>query len=117
MLGGGALGAAVAGLLCTNGAAVRHVDEGVDEADGTDADPTDLPALETAGVADASTVIVATRSDRRNFLIAQLIRTRFGVDRIVVLTNDPERHDTTDDAGHDQVCATTALSIALVESV
>lgn len=117
VLGGGSLGAAVANRLRENGVAVTHVDEDADGEDAVNLDPTRLLTLETAKLAGATSVIVAGRSDRRNLLIAQLVRTHFGVERIVVLTNDPDRYDLIDEAGHDPVCATTVLSTALVESV
>jgi trk system potassium uptake protein TrkA len=87
------------------------------ESSGLRGDPTDVLALEAAGVADASTVVVATRSDRRNLLIAQLVRTRFDVPRVVVLVNVPERLEPLAEAGHEPVCVTSALADVLTESV
>jgi trk system potassium uptake protein TrkA len=119
VLGGGRVGSAVARRLRTDGHAVGVVDESYLPAElpGFRSDPTDVETLEEAGLSNATTVVVATRSDARNLLVAQLVRARFDVPRIVVLTNDPERLTAVAEAGHDPVCATAALSEALVDSV
>ena len=117
VLGGDHLGAAVATQLRASGAIVTLVTEQTDlETDAIVGNPADVDLLTEAGLDDASRVIVATRSDRRNLLIAQLVGVRFDVENIVVLINDPERHDPIYEAGHEVVCATTALSTALVKS-
>lgn len=117
VLGGDHLGAAVARELRATGALVTLVTEQTDlETEAIVGNPTDLSVLAEAGLDDASRVVVATRSDRRNLLIAQLVGVRFAVENVVVLLNDPERHDPIIDAGHEVVCATTALSTALVKS-
>jgi trk system potassium uptake protein TrkA len=79
-------------------------------------DPADVRVLEEAEVAAASTVIVATESDSRNLLIAQLVRVRFDVPEVVVVANNPERFDLIVEAGHEAVCATSALSEVVVDS-
>lgn len=118
VLGGEHVGTALARRLRTHGA-VCVVDESFDssDSDGFRGDPTDVRTLEAAGVAAASTVVVATPSDRRNLLIAQLVRTAFEVSRVVVLVNAPDRFDLLEAAGHEPVCATTALADALVDTV
>jgi trk system potassium uptake protein TrkA len=83
----------------------------------TRGDPSDIEVLEAAGVTAASTVVVATRSDRRNLLIAQLVTTRFDPERVLVLANAPSRLEPFAAAGHEPVCATTALSAALSENL
>lgn len=117
VLGGAHLGRAVARQLGAAGHAVGVVDETHDpsESPGGRGDPADVAVLAEAGVADASTVVVATGRDRRNLLVAQLVRAHFDVPRVVVLSNDPDRLDPIADAGHDAVCATTALTEALVD--
>lgn len=118
VLGGGHTGRAVARRLRANGHAVALIDETRHDSalPGTEGDPTDVRVLDDAGVERASRVIVASRSDRRNLLIAQLVRSRYDVDRVLVLANEPPRFDLFADAGHEPVCATTALSEALVET-
>lgn len=119
ILGGRHLGSAVARLLRADGHTVRVVDESYDRPDppGVRGDPTDVRVLEEAGVSAASTVVAATGSDSRNFLIAQLVRAHFDVDTVVVLVNSPDRLELFTDAGHDPVCATSALSDTLVDTI
>lgn len=134
VLGGQHLGAAVAHRLQAEGHSVRLVaaaDDGPsdpaddlfeasDDPAGIDVirgDPTEAEVLAEVGVTDTSTVVVATRSDRRNLLIAQLVRTRFDPYRVVVLANAPPRLELFAEAGHEPICVTTALSEALMENV
>lgn len=119
VLGCGPVGTAVAQRLRADDHTVSLVNESHDSSElpGLRGDPTDVRALEEAGVAAVSTVVVATGSDRRNLLIAQLVRAHFDVSRIVVLANVPSRLDLLADVGHEPVCATTALSDSLVESL
>jgi trk system potassium uptake protein TrkA len=119
VLGGGRFGVAVARRLRADGHAVELIDESNDlsEVSGFRGDPADVRILEEAGVADASTVVVATRSDRRNFLIAQLVRANFEVPRAVVLANTPDRYDLIASAGHEPVCATSVLTDEIAESL
>lgn len=116
VLGGGDVGKGVAERLNSGGYAVAFVDESYDSSEfpGQQGDPADLQTLEEAGLADASTVIVAARRDRRNLLIAQLVSAHFDVPRTLVLANTPERSDLLVEAGHETVCATSALSDAVV---
>lgn len=117
VLGGGSVGEAVTKRLRVDGSAAALIDDAHDSADvpGIRADPADVQTLTEVGLTDASTVVVATRQDRQNLLIAQLVRTNFDVDEVVVLTNLPDRIDALEAAGHRPVCATTALSGAITE--
>jgi trk system potassium uptake protein TrkA len=119
VLGGGSLGLTVAQLLREEGHTVTLVDETVESTDcpTVEASPTDLAALRAAGVTDASTVIVAARSDRRNLLVAQLVRTQFDGPRVIVLANAVDRVDAFADAGHETVCVMSALGAAVAERV
>jgi trk system potassium uptake protein TrkA len=119
VLGSGPLGTALARRLRPSENTVCVVDgpDGPSEPDGIRGDPTDVRTLEAAGVGDASTVVVATPSDRRNLLVAQLVRTTFDVPRVVVLVNVPDRLELLEAAGHEPICATTVLSDALVDRV
>ena len=76
---------------------------------------TDPETLADAGVGDATTVIVATRSDSRNLLVAQLVRAHFDVPRLLVLVNDPDRTTALAEAGHEPVCVASAVSESVVE--
>lgn len=116
VLGGGPVGEAVAERLSADGHTTTIVDESYDSSElpGREGDPADIQTLKEAGLSDGATVIVATRRDRRNLLIAQLVRAHFDVSRILVLVNVPNRYDVLVEAGHEPVCATTVLSDALV---
>lgn len=119
VLGGGHVGAAVARRLHETGHAVTVIDETHESTDlpGVTASPRDIRALEAAGLSAASTVVVATPRDRQNLLVAQLVRAHFDVPEIVVLANTPDRLDLFAAAGHETVCATTALSDALMDNL
>ncbi|MFC6723599.1 NAD-binding protein [Halobium palmae] len=119
VLGGGDVGACVARQLYESGQVVNLIDESNDcpTTPGAQGDPTDLRTLRNAGIPKDSTIVVATRSDKQNLLIGQLVRAHFDVGRVVVLVNDRDRFEVFAAANHEPVCATTALSDALVESV
>ncbi len=110
---------AIAERLRTNGQQVAIVGE-VPEAESLPTvvgDPSEIAVLSEAGIEPTSTVIVATRSDRRNLLIAQLVRAHFGVSRVIPLVNDPTRSALFEEAGHEPICVATALSTAVEEVV
>lgn len=119
VLGSDHIGIAIAERLQAGGHRVAVVNEAYEPEDvpGFVGDPADVDVLSDAGVGSASTVIVTTRSDRRNLLVAQLVRARFDVPRIIVFVDDPDRLPLFEEAGHEPFCATTALSEALGEVV
>jgi len=119
VLGGGAVGAAVSRELQAAGHTVVLVDDAVDPPGirTVEATPTDVETLREAGLPAASAVVVASQSDRRNLLLAQSIRVRFDTPRVVVLVNSDDRVDLFADAGHEVVCATSAVSTAVAEQV
>ncbi|AZH26940.1 NAD(P)-binding protein [Haloplanus aerogenes] len=116
VLGGGHVGTSVARHLRTAGHAVTVVDEAHDPADepGIRGDPTDHRTLDAAGITDAATVVVAMPQDGLSLLVAQLVRTRFGVTDVRILVRTPDRCDVVADAGHEAICVTTVLSDAVV---
>lgn len=63
--------------------------------------PSELAVLSESEVGDASAVIVASQTGRRNLLIAQLVRAHFDVQRIIVLVDDPDRLNLFAEAGHE----------------
>jgi Trk K+ transport system NAD-binding subunit len=63
------------------------------DVDATVGEPTAVETLDAASAADTANAIVALRSDRRALLAAQLLRTRFGLDHVVVLIDDPALED------------------------
>lgn len=119
VLGGGQLGVAVARRLLADGRSVTVVDDASEPEDvpSVRGDPDDVRTLEQAGLDEASMVLVAMPRDRQNLLVAQLVRTNFGVDDIFVLVRSPDRYEVVESAGHEPICATTYLSDALVETV
>lgn len=119
VLGGDHIGTAIAQQLQIDGHRVALIDESYESDDipGLSGDPVEFKVLSEAGVDAASTVIVATRSDPRNLLIAQLLRARFDVSRVVAFVDNPDRLPLFADAGHEPFCVTTALSEALVENL
>lgn len=80
-------------------------------------DLTDRRAFEDAGVDGVTTVFVASGSDSRNLLIAQLLAVRFDIDRIIVRVNDPHNHSVFEDIDTEVVSATNVLAAALAETV
>jgi len=116
VLGGGHVGSEVARHLRAAGNAVTVVDETHDPTDlpGVRGDPTDRRTLDRAGITDATTVVVAMPDDGRSLLVAGLVRARFGVADVRVLVRTPDRCDLVADAGYEPICATTALSEAVV---
>lgn len=119
VLGGGPIGSSIARELQADEYSVHLVDDSRKPADipGQEGDPTDLLTLQEANLTEDSTVIVATDSDRRNLLVAQLVQANFTAHRIIVLTNHPERHDLIEEAGHESISAAKVISTAVAESV
>lgn len=119
VLGGGRIGVAIAEQLQDEGHPVTIVDEecGTTDVPAIDGKPTDPDQLTDAGLDRASSVIVVTQSDARNFLIAQLVRTHFDIPRTIVLVNDPARLNPLAEAGHEPLCVPSALSKTVTEKL
>ncbi|AXG05173.1 potassium transporter TrkA [Haloplanus rubicundus] len=119
VLGGSHLGIAVARRLHAVGHDVTLVDADahVDDLPTLRGDPRDVTVLADAGVTETATVVVATPDDGRNLLVAQLLRTRFGIPEAFVVVHSPERFDLVAAAGHEPICATTVLADAVVDGV
>ena len=78
--------------------------------DGVRTDVDDLTTPGTLAVgAEATVAVVALGRDRQALLVTQLLRTRFDVGAVVVLLDDPERHDVNDAATH-VVCGSSRPS-------
>lgn len=122
VLGGAHVGIAIAERLRAAGHRVAVIDDAYDSSASTDvpgiaADPAESDVLSDLGIQGTSTVVVATGSDRRNLLLGQSVRSRFGVSRIVPLVNDPSRVSAFEDAGYDPLCVTTVLAETVGETV
>ncbi|MFC6974196.1 NAD-binding protein [Halomicroarcula sp. GCM10025709] len=91
-------GAVIAGELAATAAVGIVTDrepvaDRAGDVDATVGDPAAVETLAAASAADVAGAIVALRSDRRALLVAQLLRTRFGLDHVVVLVGDPALED------------------------
>jgi len=79
--------------------------------------PDRIETLRDADITSASTVVVALPRDEQSLLVAQLVRTHFDVDDVRVLVRAPQRRPLVADAGHETVCATAAMSDAVVDDL
>lgn len=68
------------------------------------ADGTDMNVLKETQVQNASAVIVATNNDNVNVMIAQMIKTLFKVENVIVRLFDPEKKSLVKDKGIDVIC-------------
>jgi trk system potassium uptake protein TrkA len=68
----------------------------------------DTEVLERAGIADADAAVIATSGDNTNAVIAQVVKSRYGVDRVVVRILDPARAEFYAAKGLDVVSPTRA---------
>lgn len=73
----------------------------VEEMDATELSKTDPE--------DASLAVVASADDGVNFLVAQLLRTRFGVENVIIRVDDGEKLDSFDDHAVEAVCVPDLL--------
>ena len=117
VLGGAHIGMAIAEQLQADGHPVTIVDENYNSENvpGIQGSPTDVELLSESGLETAASVAVGTRSDARNFLVAQLDGAHFDVPGITVLVHDPEWLSAVTEAGREPRCVTTALSGAVLE--
>ncbi|MWG35343.1 NAD(P)-binding protein [Halomarina oriensis] len=121
VVGGGRVGRALVDRLRTDGAHACLVDDtpdvvteamaaGVPVVEG---DPTDSVVLERAGLSEADAVVAATTSDGSNLLVAQLARTCFDVETVLVRVNDPDHVETFRPLDYETVCVTSNVEDAL----
>ena len=76
---------------------------------------TDRETLGEAG--DALAAVVALRADRRAVLATQLLRNALDIRDVVVLVNDPQRHEVFDNIGVATVCVSSHLSTELRQAL
>ncbi|MFC6938972.1 NAD-binding protein [Salinirubellus sp. GCM10025818] len=122
VVGGGQVGRRIAeGLATTHH--VHHVDADPNvvrtEAYGTSHAPdlTSPAAMARIGITAEDVAVVATGLDARNLLVVQQLRTRFGVERLLVVVEDPRNREALDLPGVTVVCAGTVLSEAVDSAV
>jgi Trk K+ transport system NAD-binding subunit len=75
----------------------------------------DATAIAAAGVTPDDRVVVATGRDSTNLLLAQVLRSTYGVERLTVLVEDPSKHAAFDALGVQLVCVTDLLATTLVD--
>ncbi|CQH57502.1 TrkA-N domain protein [Halobacterium hubeiense] len=120
VVGGGAVGRAVADRLAADGETVTRVDRSptTDPPPGQTVrtvDALDAHSLRGAGLDEATTVLALEPDDATNLLVAQLARTTFGVERVLVRTNDPDRASAFELGGVETVDAAAALARAVAD--
>lgn len=81
------------------------------------AKPTDVNALQELEAAKADLAVVATASDRQSVLATQLLRSRFGIDDVVVLVNDPDVGEAVEPLDVETVCVPELLVPDLAAAV
>lgn len=124
IVGGGHVGRLLARRMDERREAVRFVDDSEiavrrareSRVQAREATVTSPQALNAAGADGVETAIVLAPEDSTNMLVAQLLRCRFDVPRIVVLVNDPRNCDAFEDAAVEPVCAATAITSAAIRS-
>lgn len=67
--------------------------------------------------AGATAAVVALQRDRQALLVAQLLRTRFEIDELLISVNDPQRREAFEDIATTIVCVSTCLSTELGDAV
>lgn len=86
-----------------------------DGATGEEVSSLDAETLAEADVDEAAAVVVAERNDAKNLLLTQLSRSRFDVDRVVVLVNDTRRTPAFEALDVEVVDAATVLGRTVAE--
>lgn len=124
VVGCGRLGALLAGRLSARGAEVVVVDTAPDtfEALGPEfsgfrvvGDATELAVLREARVAAADAVIVATRDDNTNMMVAQVAKQVLGVRTALARVFDPARESIYHSLDIETVCPTTLAAGVVVD--
>jgi Trk K+ transport system NAD-binding subunit len=123
ILGGGTRGREIARAAAAVGT-VHHLDARESTVDGPEGytarhvpDVESAAGLATVSFEPGDTVIVATPSDRRNLLITQHVRTKFDVDRVLVVVNDPQNHPALELPGVACLCLSTLLGDAVAGAI
>lgn len=120
VLGGEQVGYRIAYQLAHDGFTVHTIDRSIpadlpDGMTGAETPSLDAAALAESEVDRATVVVVAGDDDAENLLLSQLARTRFDVERIVTLVNDPRRTDAFESLGVEVVDVSAVLGEAVSE--
>jgi NhaP-type Na+/H+ or K+/H+ antiporter len=76
-------------------------------------DGTDTEVLRSAGAENAKTVVAATGDDDANLLVAQLVSSKFDVDRIIARANNPDNVEAFEDLGVRTISSSMATAWAI----
>lgn len=126
VMGCGRVGARVASMLDLNGHRVTIID--LHESsfhrlpDGFHGDTVigtgiDADVLRVANIESADTFIALSQNDNRNIMAAQVARTIFNIERVIIRIYDPVREDTYRRMGYATVCPTTTIAAMVLEQV
>jgi trk system potassium uptake protein len=77
----------------------------------------DTSVLERAGVSEADAAVVSTDGDNTNLVIAQILKRRYGLERVVVRVLDPARARFYREKGMETVCPTQIAISELLDAV
>ena len=77
----------------------------------------DEDVLRRAGIEQADVFIAVTNGDNRNIMAAQVARTVFDIEHVVVRIYDPVREDTYRRLGLRTVCPTTTISAMIIDQI
>ncbi len=126
VMGSGRVGARVASILDQHGHRITVIDTnpdalrrlgqkyGGDTIIGTGIDE---DVLRRAGIEDASVFIAVTNGDNRNIMAAQVARTVFNIEHVIVRIYDPVREDTYRRLGLRTICPTTTISAMIIDQI
>lgn len=126
ILGGGELGTMLCEQLQTGYNDVTFFDENVHVVERATEqrltaravdDVRDVGPLAELGLDFTTVVVVATERDSSNLLIAQLVKSRFDVERVVVRINDPQNRPAFGELEVEGVCTSQILARALATVV
>lgn len=120
VVGGGHLGHDIARRLVARGQSVTVIDstpmpEPPHDLTVEHVDILDGGALSPVGVTDEATVLAFSESDGTNLLLAQLAKSRYDADRILVRVNDPRRESAFENLDVEVVCVQTTLGRSIVD--
>ncbi|HEV2127668.1 MAG TPA: TrkA family potassium uptake protein [Thermomicrobiales bacterium] len=126
VMGSGRVGARVASILDQHGHRVTVIDINPgslrrlgekfsgDTIIGTGIDE---DVLRRAGIEDANVFIAVTNGDNRNIMAAQVARTVFNIEYVIVRIYDPVREDTYRRLGLRTVCPTTTIAAIIIDQI
>lgn len=126
VMGSGRVGARVATILDQHGHRITVIDTNPDSlrrlgqkygGDTIIGTGIDEDVLRRAGIEDANVFVAVTNGDNRNIMAAQVARTVFNIEHVIVRIYDPVREDTYRRLGLRTVCPTTTISAMIIDQI